>query len=366
MGLVGRLVARMNGEVAAHALESYRRAGIHVLDLSDQLDHLLVEASLTAREPPNSLRIAQLCGWNANALQTVADHLLAADYQHEPRTVGFVPPTLAAEALAFYGQVAGWLSRAQQAIHNEHYELDVTVPAPLPKWVATTIELPPTTYLAGLRDALDRLEARADALAVVETGGRAAGVVRQVRAEARAASEYGRALAAGAESEAEAQTKLAIERLYLYGQLVAMPDLALAPLPRPSTGGVRPGAPVRLPRPGEPGFDKWCLTDPRAVDELRRDRSANRDLDQLWESDPDPARTLALKADIDAALVRHRVAYGIGHFAACPWSAIYVVKRPLRIGRETMHPVTEFTLDVGFDRGRFVRRVVTGPFHPAD
>ena len=44
---MGRLVARLHGEVAAHALESYRRAGLQVYELADRLDEarqeLLVE-----------------------------------------------------------------------------------------------------------------------------------------------------------------------------------------------------------------------------------------------------------------------------------------------------------------------------------
>lgn len=377
-GLVGRIVARLHGEVAAHALESYRRAGLHVYELADRLQEALAEL-LVERDEESSTRLALLCGWNALALQTIGDHLLAADYERSPRTVGFVPPALAAEALGHYGPVAGWLSRAQQALHNEHYELDVATPAVLPRWVSLDADVEGGAYLAGLRSALARLEAHADrwsaAAGAIEDGGnrgdrerRALGIIRQVRAEAGAASDYAAGLGAGtsvagAAAEVEAQVKLALERLFLYGQLVADPSLALAPLPKPSVRA-KAGEALRLRAPGEPGFDPWCLTDPRRAALLKLQPSARLAIRELWDRDPEPARTLALKADIDTAVVRNRAGYGVGHFHACPWSAIYVAKQPLRIGRAAVQALEEFTLSLEASGRRFRRSIEVGPFHP--
>jgi hypothetical protein len=380
-GLVGRLVARLHGEVAAHALESYRRAGLQVYELSDRLEEARQEL-LVDDDAASSTRLALLCGWNALALQTIGDHLLAADYERFPRTVGFVPPALAAEALGVYGPVAGWLSRAQQALHNEHYELDVSTPAPLPRWVSLDADVEGGAYLAGLQGALARLEAHADQWfsSIVgidgagidepvpgERGRRALGLIRQVRAEAHAAGDYAAGLASSADgppsaaAEIETQVKLALERLFLYGQLVADPALALSPLPRP-TVRAKAGEAARLRLPGEPGFDAWCLTDPRRALRLKVEPMARLELRELWKRDP--ARTLALKADIDAAVVRNRAAYGVGHFHACPWSAIYVAKQPLRIGRASLQPLQEFTLSIEGSGRRFRRVIEVGPFHP--
>ena len=373
-GLVGRLVARLHGEVAAHALESYRRAGLQVYELADRLEEIRHEELVdTDRRETSSMALARLCGWNALVLQTIGDHLLQADYERSPRTVGFVPPALAAEALGLYGPVAGWLSRAQQALHNEHYELDVSTPAPLPRWVALDADVEGGAYLAGLRAALARVEALADEWSSSassdddssddgERDRRAHGIVRQVRAEAASASEYAAGLGA-VSADVEVQVKLALERLFLHGQLVADPSLALAPLPKPSVRG-RAGEPARLRLPDDPGFDAWCLTDPRRVGTLRADPSARRALRDLWAQDDDPARTLALKADIDGAVVRNRVGYGVGHFHACPWSAIYVAKQPLRIGRVSLQPLQEFTLHLDAGGRRFRRSIEVGPFHP--
>jgi hypothetical protein len=109
-GLFGRLVAHLHGEVAADALEAYRRAGVGVYDLGDDLDRLRLEALVHHDGPwgaPPATKTALLCGWNARALQILGDQLLDADYRCEPRTVGFVVPETAEQALAYYAQVAG-------------------------------------------------------------------------------------------------------------------------------------------------------------------------------------------------------------------------------------------------------------------
>jgi hypothetical protein len=282
--------------------------------------------------------------------------------------------------LSFYGQVAGWLSRAQQALHNEHYEIDLPVPARIPGWAREDEEdgerWPRLTQVVGLSTAMARLEAHADRLTLegigepkTETAARAYGIIRQVRAEAAAAADYARALGLPSDptvlAEIESQVRIALDRLYLYGQLVALPELALAPLPKAS-GTSRPGEPQRLPLPGEPNFDPWCLTDPRIVDRMRKTVKLRHQLDALWNRDPDPARTLALKTDIDAGLVRHRIGYAVGHYGSCPWAAIYVAKQRLRIGRVKVDPLEEFTICLEPGRGRqFRRAIVVGPFHPA-
>jgi hypothetical protein len=120
--------------------------------------------------------------------------------------------------------------------------------------------------------------------------------------------------------------------------------------------------------PGRKGFDPWCLTDPRALSILRRQRPARRQVDQLWGSDPDPKRTLALRRQIDEAMMRGDIAYEAGHLAECPWSPIFLVKRPVRIGNRRLDPLTDFTLRVGRHPSptglfqTFRREVITGPF----
>jgi hypothetical protein len=255
----------------------------------------------------------------------------------------------------------------------------VAVPALLPPW--PDVEEYPDAHVAGLRAALDRLRRHAEA-AVWESrldGAWADQVqsrVGRLLAEGAAADDYSDGLAAGngAEDAAVAkdvadQVHTGLERYYLLGQIVAMPRLALNPFPALQAGSSRhPGRPPRLPRPGESGFDPWCLTDPRIVGALRRDRRARRAIDELWERDPDPTRTLTIKAEIDGALVRHDIAYEAGHYIRCPWGPIYLVKQPVRIAARSLRPLEQFTYDVTVEprrRGWTVRReIAVGPFYP--
>jgi hypothetical protein len=231
----------------------------------------------------------------------------------------------------------------------------------------------PDAYLEGVTDGLQRLRVHAEA-ALGEfrrTGGEkeqphAAGRIEQIAAEAKAAADYAAGLGDTPEVRAEvlAQVRVALERLYLLGQLLAMPHLATQPPPGPKrTSKVAPSRP--LPSPGRKGFDAWCLTDPRVVKPLKRIRAANLAIDEMWAADPDPAKTLALKSEIDAALYRADIGYDSSHFYACPWSAVYVVKQPLRIGSRALEPLQTFTVDIGLEKGRFHRRIVAGSFYAA-
>jgi hypothetical protein len=377
-GLFGRLVAHLHGEVTADALEAYRRAGAGVYDLTDTLDRLRLDALVKDGGPwgaPSATKTALLCGWNAFVLQVLGDQLLEADYRCEPSTVGFVVPETAEQALRYYAQVAGWLSRAMQAIHNPNYDLDASVPAPLPPWVNRPDC--PDAYLEGLRAGLHRIRVHAE-LAVAEfrrTCGDeqpfTLGRIQGIAAEAGAAADYADGLGTGefdaVRAEVLSQTRTAIERYYLVGQLVAMPHLATKPMPKPARPAP-PKAPSVLPRPQAKGFDPWCLSDPRILKPLKKIRAAKTAIDQMWAADPEPGKTLAMRADIDAALLRDDIAYDTSHYYACPWSAVYVAKRPVRIGTVTVQPLQTFILaiDSGGRGGRFRRQVLIGSFYRAE
>jgi hypothetical protein len=96
----------------------------------------------------------------------------------------------------------------------------------------------------------------------------------------------------------EASLKRAIEGYYRIGQLFAMPTLLDRPDVRASTLTV-----ARLPLPGQPGFDPWCLTRPVSRARWQRDPQARRAIAMLWRYDPDPAATLGLQAQIDTGRV---------------------------------------------------------------
>ncbi len=87
-----------------------------------------------------------------------------------------------------------------------------------------------------------------------------------------------------------------IAAYYQLGQLLAMP--ALLEQPEISATAV---AGASLPLPGQPGFDPWCLTDPASRSVWQQDPAARRAIDMLWRYDPDPAATVGIQAQIDAA-----------------------------------------------------------------
>lgn len=379
-GLAGRLLARLQGEVPAAELEAYRRAGGEVYALvadleGDRADWVL--QGLDAWSVPVTTQQAQLCAWNAFALQILGDQLLEADYESEPSTVGYVPPVTAEQAIAFYGQVPAWLSRARQARASTSFDLDLGVPAGLPRW--SMVEPCPRAHLVAMRGALAQMRRHTSAAMAgfhpkLEDADRrrAHDRVHEVLAEAEAAASYADRLWAPTVPDSvheaiERQAKLAVERFYEAGQLLCMPSLALQPRAQPgrTEGGRRPG-------PGLRGFDPWCLTDKASRERWRADPKARQAIEMLWANDPDPDRTLALLDDIEAAAQRGQIDNlpGVGPYFCCPWATIWLVKRPVVLGGRSLASLEQFTYDVSAEEtsegGPFVRRILVGQFRPAD
>src|SRR6266540_977404 len=340
----------LHGEIPAATLEAYRHAGAGAYELLDR----------------SELRRAEL---------------LDADYRVNPATVGFVPPVTSQQALAFYAPVEGWLSRANQAASNPAYRLDVQVPAELPEWVE--VEPCPREHLQAMLGACRRLRRHTEvAFGEVEKSAgaersAALGQLRQRLAVMTTAADYADRLYqpdAGQEQHERAEDSVhrAIEAAYELGQLLAMPEL----LAGGSASAQPGGAHSRLPRPGEAGFDPWCLTDPATRTGWQQDRRAVRAIRLLWANDPSPERTLAIQDQINAALARGDIARArasgrqMGPYFCCPWSSIFLVKRPVRIGGQRLRTMQQFTFDVsaeGLAEGeKFRREILLGPFTPTD
>jgi hypothetical protein len=321
-----------------------------------------------------------LCTWNAFVLQTLGDQLVEADYQAMPSTAGYLPPVTAEQTAAFLGEVEYWSSRARRAAADPNFDIgaDHPLPAVLPRWVE--VEPCPTEHLvamlAAARAVRDRVEAaQADFVraGVAEDHAKDAAQLAGLVADADSAVSYAESLwsptADGVLHERiEASLKRAIEGYYRVGQLFAIPTL----LDRPDVQASTPVV-ARLPLPGQPGFDPWCLTSPISRARWQRDPKARRAIDLLWRYDPDPAATLGLQAQIDAAVssgVVDSASSSLGDYFCCPWSAIYVARKPVVIGGRSLRPGDQLTLDVSAEKiasgGRFERQFVFGPFHPTD
>lgn len=267
-GLLTRLVSRLSGEVSAETLDAYRRAGLGVYDLLAGAEaERSALAGTSAGDVRDATRCFLLCTWNAFALQTLGDAFVDADYEADPRTVGFVPPITKEQALGFYGEVEAWLGRGEQARVDPDVSLPLALPAELPAFVE--VEPCPSEHLQAMLAAARTLGEHAetaifDAERLPGAGARELAELRALLASAANAAGYATRLYGDGDvsqelhERIEQSVKEALGAYYLAGQLAAMPELVgRRPVPVSVTGAGR-----RLAGPGEPGFDPWCLTDP--------------------------------------------------------------------------------------------------------
>ncbi|HVF84668.1 MAG TPA: hypothetical protein VM821_01700 [Abditibacteriaceae bacterium] len=405
-----RMCAAMSGEVSADTLEAYRRASLAVYDA---LDHCEIHREAAKTEGKNAWTLADsskaeiVCTWNAFVLQTLGDRILEADYDNDASTRGFVPPVTSDQILSFYGQVEGWLNRAQQAHFNPDYKLDVAVPAELPAW--SEVEPCPNAHLHGMLEAMQAVRDHTAAALLFlndsppqnDEQTKGLNLIRQVHAQATTKARYaddmmGDNPTRDVHERVEEHVKEAIESFYLLGQLLAMPELATKAVqpPKPlgdianaqnpltaswffprQIGVSGDGSSTRLPSPHEANFDMWCLTDREAYEKFKNDREAVKAIKTLWSLDPDPRRTLDIQAEINAALARGDIGYAtfrygnkLGHFFCAPWGTVYQAKRSLTLGGTRLRAMQQFIFNVtceGVNLGApFEREIMIGNFTP--
>lgn len=388
-GIIGKLVAIAKGEVPADTLEAYRRAGQSVYDLLKQVEDRRLELKIQGLNPWTvnpSNQVQFLCAWNAFVLQTLGDQLLEADYQADPSTAGYVPPMTAEQALAYYSQVESWLNRAHQAQCNPDYHIDEYLPADLPPWEES--ESCPNTHLDGMVAATRLIRTHAEAAiatfeaeTIPKDKQPTIHQIRQRLAAANSEADYAEQLwkpnvPQSVHPNIERHAKAALESYYQLGQILAMPQL-LEHQSSVATQSASAANQLQRPLPGEVGFDPWCLTDPAARDEFRRNSEAKASIATIWKYDLDPERTLAIQSEIDTALAQRAIAYAtdrwgtrLGHYYCCPWAPIYVVKRAVTIDHQSLKPGQEFTFDVSAmtvaQGGTFKRNLLIGSFQPTE
>lgn len=380
-----RLSAALHGEVSAETVEAFRGAGRQVYDDIAEADQLRQEILVDGTDlwTASPAQLSQLvCTWNAFALQSLGEAFIDADYQADPRTTGFLSRATAEQAAAFLGEVEHWSSQARQARADSGYSAFAHehLPAPLPSWVR--VEPCPLAHLvamiAGGRVLHDRLQtALADfhSLSVPTDHSRDVSTMSGLAAEADSGLEYASRLHSESvtgrvHEAAEASLRRAVETYYRLGQLLAAPGLLAHGDP------AYPAVPsTRLPLPDEAGFDPWVLTDPQSRSTWTSDPAARQAVTNLWRFDPDPALTLGIQSQIDAAASSGAIVAGataagrpLGNFYCCPWSAIYSVRQPVAINGERFRPGDQFTFDVSAEEvltgGGFRRQLLRGPFHP--
>lgn len=380
-----RLASALRGEVSAATVEAYRRAGQGAYeDLlnAEAVRHemALAGTDLWSTDPGQASQL--LCTWNAFALQTLGEQFVDADYQADPRTVGYLPPVTADQAARFLGQVERWSALARRAAADPQFDVaaQIALPAPLPGWVE--VEPCPVPHLQAMlaagrsmREHVQAALADVGRTTIPEQEQDAVSRLRGLVADADTSLSYGESLwspGAGEQVHQRVEDSLrrSIDSYYIVGQLFAIPAL----LDRPEVQvAMVDGA--RLPLPGQPGFDPWCLTDPASRGVWQRDPAAIRAIETLWRLDPDPAATLRIQAQIDAAVGAGLLARGvdpggrrIGNYYCCPWSAIYLVLKPVTIAGRALRSFDQVALEVSAEElaegGAFKRELVIGPFAP--
>ncbi|MFI5910810.1 hypothetical protein [Dactylosporangium sp. NPDC051541] len=380
--MMTKLRASFAKERDAMVLEALRTAGKAAYDElihADQAREQLVADGRTLWDTPPATGSLLLAAWNGYLLQTLGEQFLDADYAARPGTVGYVPAVTFDQVSAWLAAVEGWVSRARQARVNPDYDIakELDLPAALPEW-AEADPCPPE-HLAALLAAIPLLRQHIDvALFALEHAGvpdehrAAVNKLQQLNAEACAAADYAVALRterhdARLHELIEGNLKNAIELWFHVGQLAARPRLlgdyrTLRPAPRPDVRTL----------PGADRFDAWCLTDPVTLGRWQQDPKARRAIAALWDDDPDSAATLALKAEIDAAIavgdvVAFRTRDGSSCYFECPWAPLYEVRRPIRIAGRPLRVLQQFTIHVGrVQGGPFRRNLVVGPFAATD
>jgi hypothetical protein len=356
MTLLGRLGAIARGDVSTADLAAFGSGTADAYGLIDQL-------------PAEGL--ARLSAWCAFVLQTYADNLLSSG-----ASPGYAAPETYDQARVLYELVGAWLVRARAAAASEAYRPDVVVPQPLPHSPA---EIDNGEQVAAMRKTLEAVQTRAGA----DLAARPAGPLKtrleavfeslQTTLDASSVLAHGRPVEPGLAASLAQTLHETLDRAYQLGQLLSVPSLLDEPL-TPPDAAPEGSTSVQFFLPGDARFDPWCLTDPACRRRLAGSATAAADLDALWAGDPEPARTLAVQAQIVAAVDRGDAAYVPDGAAgtletlaeACPWPRVLYANADLVVCDTRVGRGERFVLTVGGHGTSFERSIAKLPVPPDD
>jgi hypothetical protein len=337
VSLRDKVEAHMRGEVSTADLVAVAAANG---DAYDMLDDLPTQG------------VARLCAWCAFVIQTHADNLLDSGSAH-----GYCAQEPYEEARVLYGFAGAWLDRARSAATDSQYRLDVVVPQPYPRPYGAGHP----AELRALRKTLESIQAHTSTDIEARKGEPIYERLLPTIAVVQSALDSAVGVAAGHEPGLEIEVALtekvhaALDRAYQAGQLLAMPELLAKRESQPVLPQAPGAATLALFRPGDPGFDPWCLTDPLERAARRDDGVAGGMLDEFWKGDPNPDRTVAIQVDIASALERGAVDYlpedlagSLKEFTRkCPWPGALWAKVPLTVGGQPLDAGDRFVLAIG-------------------
>ena len=225
-GLLRWIRSALGGEVPQAELEARRGAGTAAYTLADEGDASVGE--------DRSSQLFRLCAWNAFALQTIADRLLATDAADDPATAGYVPRSTLTFVSACLDEVPIWIRRARVVESDPEARVAAALPARLPPWLYD--EPTRQSELHGLQSAYEALQSRVESRVLVfaeaAPAGRAreVGELRRVCAEMKSAADYAAGIwvrNAGPIDRGEVRWRLldALQHAFDLGQLLALPSL---------------------------------------------------------------------------------------------------------------------------------------------
>jgi hypothetical protein len=228
------LVGTFRGELSSSGLDGLRTAGASAYSLSEEADALRAEPGWDPWDQSPGTQLFVVCAWNAFALQTTADQLLASGAPPDALTAELVPEVTLAFAQDCYTQVMGWVQSARYAQANEAYRPTMPLPAALPVWPRfgeARLE-----HVRALQHAYDAVAPRAEYELgrVIQTATpkheRQGAEMNLIAARMHTCVEFAGSL--GSHSQSHQQLREACDNLvsalgcaYTLGQLVAMPSL---------------------------------------------------------------------------------------------------------------------------------------------
>jgi hypothetical protein len=378
--LAGRLRRARVRPLEISDLEAYRREGTGVHDalaIAEARRQNLISEGANAWEFATVTQVWELANWCAFATQRVGEVYMDSFHRTEAENAE-LPLGATQQLEIFFREVERWIECVNRVEDDSSYLCQAPLPCSLPPWIEVRLS---RTYLGEMLAACNAIVTHAASavadLDMINSWSRARKYSRLCAELTRAqmAARYATIrldIAADSgisqiESEIiELIIKTAIELAFRIGQLAALPQF----ISELGEHAQLPGGRYRVdryPGPSESGFDLWRLTDPATQPAWEGNELSLAAIQSQWLDDPDPAATLAIQAEIDAALARgdiERMPDATYH--TCPWSAIYLVVNPVTIGEKSIRRGATFTLDITYELTeggvRFSRDVLVADF----
>jgi hypothetical protein len=221
-GLRTKALGFVHGELSAAGLEGLKARGADAYDLQERADEIRGDPH---RSWDVETQLFLVCSWNAFALQSIADHVMAADARLDPGTAGLLPPATLAFAQRCYSVVPSWIEWARNAELRSGLRPSSSLPARLPVW--PKFGRTRAVHVGVLEAAYDATAPRAAADAHSASAGAALDALVARMHASKQAAERLRPEANTHERLREVRDALveALGDAYVVGQVAAMPSL---------------------------------------------------------------------------------------------------------------------------------------------